>query len=94
LLSAQTKARGISTYEDKIKVQKLNTNNEMKLRKLFAKKNILFEACQKPKIPYIQPIHLHPLLDETDSNPASREDVNTGLRYSECEIKRKKEGIQ
>lgn len=62
----------------------------MKLRKLFAK-NILFEACQKPKIPYIQPIHLHPLLDETDSNPASREDVNSGLRYSKHEIKRKKE---
>jgi hypothetical protein len=81
LLSAQTKARGISTYEDKIKVQKLKANNEMKWRKSFAMKNLLFEACRKPKTPYIRPIHLHPSLDETDSSPASNEDEkNSELR--------------
>ena len=35
--------------------------------------NLPFEACQKPKTLYIQPIHLHPWLDETDSSPVSRE---------------------
>jgi len=41
LLSAQTKARGISTFED----------------------------IQIPESLCIQPIHLHPWLDDTDSNP-------------------------
>lgn len=35
--------------------------------------NLPFEACQKPTTLYIQPIHLHPWLDETDSSPVSRE---------------------
>lgn len=46
--------------------------NRMKSGKLFAMSNLPSEACQKPKTLYIQPIHLHPWLDETDSSPVSR----------------------
>jgi len=54
----------------------------MKSGKLFAMSNLPSEACQKPKTLYIQPIHLHPWLDETDNSPISREVANSEDKVS------------